>query len=93
MPKGTLTLCDLKQIRKGSTNIGGELAQTPILALDENIHLIVFYGWPCHSHPRWPRLCRCSLGPPFIRILLFSTYASPFLPSSPPPFFIIASLL
>jgi hypothetical protein len=44
MPKGTLTLCDLKQIRKGSTNIGGELAQTPILALDENIHLIVFYG-------------------------------------------------
>jgi hypothetical protein len=43
--------------------------------------------------PRWPRLCRCPLGPPFIRILLFSTYASPFLPSSPPPFFIIASLL
>jgi hypothetical protein len=43
--------------------------------------------------PRWPRLCRCPTAPPFIRTLLFSTYASPFLSSSLPSFFIIASLL
>lgn len=50
MPKGTLALCDLKTIRMGSKDTGDELAQTPILALDENIHLVAFYGWPCHSH-------------------------------------------